>query len=124
MWIFKIKKAPPWFALFIPCFLPVLLKLDNLQPSGSFKIRGIGLTVQRAVADGVKQLVGCSGGNAGLAMSHAAERSTVSHTLFGPKSTNPMIFEKNMVGGGGDQPGQLDPVSDRFFFSFPVVRRS
>ena len=26
---------------------PVLLKLDNLQPSGSFKIRGVGFMIQK-----------------------------------------------------------------------------
>ena len=30
----------------------VLLKLDNLQPAGSFKIRGIGKLVQKAKLDG------------------------------------------------------------------------
>ena len=29
----------------------VFLKLENLQPSGSFKIRGIGHTMQMAVRD-------------------------------------------------------------------------
>ena len=32
----------------------VLLKLDNLQPPGSFKIRGIGHLVQKGVASGAK----------------------------------------------------------------------
>lgn len=32
----------------------VLLKLDNLQPSGSFKIRGIGNLVQHGKANGKK----------------------------------------------------------------------
>ena len=32
----------------------VLLKLDNLQPPGSFKIRGIGHLVQKGVANGAK----------------------------------------------------------------------
>jgi len=31
----------------------VFLKLENLQPGGSFKIRGIGETMQRAVRQGV-----------------------------------------------------------------------
>ena len=32
----------------------VLLKLDNLQPPGSFKIRGIGNLVQKGVSSGAK----------------------------------------------------------------------
>ena len=31
----------------------VFLKLENLQPGGSFKIRGIGETMQQAVRQGV-----------------------------------------------------------------------
>ena len=34
----------------------VLLKLDNLQPAGSFKIRGIGKLVQQAKIDGKVRL--------------------------------------------------------------------
>ncbi len=75
----------------------VLLKLDNLQPAGSFKIRGIGRTVQLAVKDGVRHLVGCSGGNAGLAMAYAAQKTKAKLTLFIPKSTKPMMFDKIKV---------------------------
>ena len=39
----------------------VLLKLENLQPGGSFKIRGIGETMQQAVRQGViEQIVHCA----------------------------------------------------------------
>merc|ERR1711892_472216 len=50
----------------------VFLKLENVQPSGSFKIRGIGRTMQEAVKNGAKQFVGSSGGNAGMAMAVVA----------------------------------------------------
>jgi L-serine/L-threonine ammonia-lyase len=57
---------------------PVLLKLDAVQPSGSFKIRGIGLHCSRLSASHV---VNSSGGNAGLAVAYAAstlgKRATV-----------------------------------------------
>ena len=35
----------------------VLLKLENLQPGGSFKIRGIGHTMQAAVREGLSQTI-------------------------------------------------------------------
>ena len=35
----------------------VWLKLENLQPSGSFKLRGLGLASERAVANGARRLV-------------------------------------------------------------------
>jgi threonine dehydratase len=57
-------------------YLIVLLKLECLQPSGSFKIRGIGATCQKASADGATRLVCSSGGNAGAAAAYAAEVCT------------------------------------------------
>jgi hypothetical protein len=51
---------------------PVFLKLEALQPCGSFKLRGIGAECQRARAQGATRFVSSSGGNAGLAVAHAA----------------------------------------------------
>ncbi|OLP84170.1 L-serine dehydratase/L-threonine deaminase [Symbiodinium microadriaticum] len=50
----------------------VFLKLDLLQPSGSFKLRGIGQTVREAKQNGASCIVSSSGGNAGLAAAYAA----------------------------------------------------
>ncbi len=72
---------------------PVYLKLENLQPSGSFKIRGIGLTCSKAKEQGFKQLVGSSGGNAGLAMAYAANQLEMPLTLFIPTSTPQMMVD-------------------------------
>ena len=41
----------------------VYLKLDNLQPSGSFKLRGIGNLALKAYGEGKRCLVSSSGGN-------------------------------------------------------------
>jgi len=68
-----------------------LLKLENTQPGGSFKIRGIGNTMQEAVKNGVKRFVGSSGGNAGMAMAVAAEAMNVPLTIYVPESTNPFM---------------------------------
>lgn len=51
----------------------VFFKMDCLQPSGSFKLRGIGAAVVAAVAGGASGVVSSSGGNAGLATAHAAK---------------------------------------------------
>lgn len=50
----------------------IWLKLENLQPGGSFKIRGIGLLCSRAAQQGKRKVVCPSGGNAGLATAMAA----------------------------------------------------
>ena len=65
----------------------VLLKMDNLQPSGSFKLRGIGLLCQRAVAAGATQLICPSGGNAGFAAAVAGVALGVRTTVVVPQTT-------------------------------------
>ena len=65
----------------------VYLKLDLLQPSGSFKIRGIGRTVARAVDKGAQSIVSSSGGNAGLAASYACQQLSVPIDVVVPETT-------------------------------------
>lgn len=65
----------------------VLLKMENLQPSGSFKLRGIGLMCTRAVADGATHLVCPSGGNAGFAAAVAGVALQVATTIVVPETT-------------------------------------
>jgi L-serine/L-threonine ammonia-lyase len=50
----------------------VWLKLENTQPTGSFKLRGIGRLCQRAASAGASLFVASSGGNAGWAAAYAA----------------------------------------------------
>ncbi len=55
-------------ALTIVAGRTVWLKLEAMQPPGSFKIRGIGLASQEYVRRGAKRLISSSGGNAGIAV--------------------------------------------------------
>ena len=73
------------------------LKLDNLQPPGSFKIRGIGRTCIEARSSGASTIVGSSGGNAGKAMAYAAKKLNMKAVLFIPKSTPQMMIDKIKV---------------------------
>lgn len=61
---------------------PVFLKLENTQPSGSFKLRGIGHSCKLAVKNGASHLVCSSGGNAGMATAYSANRLGVKATVF------------------------------------------
>lgn len=70
------------------CGSPVWLKLESAQPSGSFKLRGMGTACERAVARGVKELVTSSGGNAGYAVAWAARRLGVPVTVVVPGRTS------------------------------------
>jgi L-serine/L-threonine ammonia-lyase len=72
----------------------VLLKMESLQPSGSFKLRGIGLMCQRAVAGGATQLVCPSGGNAGFAAAVAGVELGVRTTIVVPQTTAPSVRER------------------------------
>ena len=64
----------------------VWLKLDSLQPAGSFKIRGIGLACETQHARGARRFVSSSGGNAGLAVAYAGRRLGVPVTVVVPQS--------------------------------------
>lgn len=55
----------------------IWLKLESLQPPGSFKIRGIGLACQEYVRRGAKRLISSSGGNAGIAVAYAGRHLSV-----------------------------------------------
>ncbi|KAK7789463.1 hypothetical protein R5R35_005857 [Gryllus longicercus] len=66
----------------------VYLKMESSQVSGSFKIRGIGNLSAKCVENGCKSLIGCSGGNAGIAVAHAAKLLNVSATVFVPETTS------------------------------------
>lgn len=68
--------------------MPVWLKLDALQPSGSFKIRGIGYACEVYRKRGVKRFVSSSGGNAGLAVAYAGRLMSIPVTVVVPETTS------------------------------------
>ncbi|NXF13920.1 SDSL protein, partial [Smithornis capensis] len=68
----------------------VFMKLENVQPTGSFKIRGIGHRCQEAVKKGCHHFVCSSGGNAGLAAAYAAKKLGVPITVVIPRTSGPI----------------------------------
>lgn len=66
----------------------VWLKLDALQPSGSFKMRGVGHACETYRAQGARRFVSSSGGNAGLAAAYAGRRLGVTVTVIVPETTS------------------------------------
>lgn len=72
----------------------VFLKLENLQPTGSFKIRGLGHLCQLEQKKGAKHFVSSSGGNAGLATAYAARKLSVKATVIVPETTSLWAREK------------------------------
>ncbi len=68
--------------------LPVWLKMEAFQPSGSFKSRGMGAACQRIAAQGVRRVVCASGGNAGLAVAYAGRQLGLAVTIVAPVTTS------------------------------------
>ena len=65
----------------------VWLKLEALQPSGSFKIRGIAHACETCMARGARRFISSSGGNAGLAVAYAGRTLGVPVTVVVPETT-------------------------------------
>merc|ERR1711965_1231149 len=72
----------------------VFFKMDCAQPPGSFKLRGIGATVNEAVENGADGVVSSSGGNAGLATAHAALALGIACTVVLPTTTPDAVRRK------------------------------
>ncbi|KAF2212883.1 hypothetical protein CERZMDRAFT_40899 [Cercospora zeae-maydis SCOH1-5] len=81
----------------------ILLKLDHLQPSGSFKIRGLGhfilKTHQTSPNPSSLHFFSSSGGNAGLAAIYASNFVSCPCTVVVPLSTKPHMIEKLQAAG-------------------------
>ena len=75
-------------ALHTPEGRSVWLKCDNMQPTGSFKIRGIGLACKEYMARGAKQFITSSGGNAGIAAAYAGRCLSVPVKVVVPETTS------------------------------------
>lgn len=71
----------------------VWLKMEALQPSGSFKLRGIGRACSRHRDRGVKKFVSSSGGNAGIAVAYCGRKLHIPVTVVVPVSTSNRAVE-------------------------------
>jgi L-serine/L-threonine ammonia-lyase len=65
----------------------VWLKMDALQPPGSFKIRGIGFACEEYLRRGATRFISSSGGNAGIAAAYAGRRLGVPVVVVVPETT-------------------------------------
>ncbi len=71
--------------------IEVWLKLESLQPTATFKLRGIGLLAQEYQRRGAARLVSSSGGNAGLAAAYSGRVLGMAVTVFVPSTTPPRM---------------------------------
>lgn len=65
----------------------VWMKMEAMQPSGSFKIRGVGHACEQHYARGARRFISSSGGNAGLAVAYAGRKLGVPVIVVVPEST-------------------------------------
>ena len=65
----------------------VWLKVEAMQPCGSFKLRGIGYACQHYFSKGAKRFISSSGGNAGIAVAYSGRKLGVPVTVVVPEST-------------------------------------
>jgi L-serine/L-threonine ammonia-lyase len=66
----------------------VWLKMEALQPTGSFKIRGVGLACEEYARRGARRFISSSGGNAGIAVAYAGRHLRIPVTVVVPESTS------------------------------------
>ena len=66
----------------------IVLKLETLQPTGSFKVRGGLVAMAQAAEDGVA-VVAASAGNHGLGVAYGAARFGVPATVVVPENASP-----------------------------------
>jgi threonine dehydratase len=71
---------------------PTYLKLESLQPTGSFKVRGALAAVATAVRDG-RPVVTASAGNHGLGVAFAATRLNARATVVVPENASTVKVE-------------------------------
>ena len=69
----------------------VWLKMESSQPSGSFKMRGLGMLCQRAAQRGASHFVCPSGGNAGFAAAMAGVALGIPTTILVPETTSEKV---------------------------------
>ncbi|KAA0910486.1 pyridoxal-phosphate dependent enzyme [Pusillimonas sp. ANT_WB101] len=65
----------------------IWLKIEALQPTGSFKIRGIGAACQEYARRGKRRFISSSGGNAGIAVAYAGRCLSIPVTVVVPETT-------------------------------------
>ncbi|ARU94324.1 pyridoxal-phosphate dependent enzyme [Tatumella citrea] len=66
----------------------VWLKMEALQPCGSFKLRGVGHACETFYSRGARRFISSSGGNAGLAVAYAGRKLGVPVIVFVPETTS------------------------------------
>lgn len=79
--------------------LNLFVKDESLNPTGSFKARGLSAAVSRAKELGIKKIIIPTAGNAGGALAAYAARAGLEAYIFMPKDTPPANIEESRIAG-------------------------
>ena len=88
----RIRRTPVEFspALSERLGVEVWLKLENLQVTGSFKVRGALFAMHGYHERGIGRVATCSAGNHGRGMAHAAKELGMEAVIYVPSSVDPV----------------------------------
>lgn len=64
------------------------LKMEALQPCGSFKLRGVGYACMHHAKNGAQRFISSSGGNAGIAVAYAGKQLQIPVVVVVPETTS------------------------------------
>lgn len=93
----KIRKTPIEFSQALSDLMgcPVYLKLESMQITGSFKVRGALFYLSTLSTKTKNQgIAACSAGNHGLGVAYAAQIESISCTVYVPKNVDQAKYEK------------------------------
>ena len=79
----------------------LFVKDEGLNPTGTFKSRGLCAAVSKAVELGIKEFVIPTAGNAGAALAAYSARAKAQAHIFMPRNT-PEIIKKEVLATGAD----------------------
>ncbi len=84
------RVTPLWYSrpMSAAAGVPVYLKMEALQPAGSFKVRGMGAACQASKQAGVEYVICASGGNAGYAVAYAGRLLGLKVKIIVPVTTS------------------------------------
>ena len=81
-------------------FRDLRVKEEGVNPTGSFKARGLAAAVTRAALGGAQRLVVPTAGNAGVALAAYAARAGLAARVYAPATTPPTILGQIRSFGG------------------------
>jgi len=121
----KLIRTPVEYSSVLSKYLgvPVYLKLEFLQQTGSFKFRGGLYAISCLSAEEKKRGVAtCSAGNHGLALATAAKEAQIPCTVFVPKTVEQVKFDKLRDLGANVQRSEFPGYDDTMKWARKIIQ--